>query len=219
MATGGWGGTFDTRVFAVKIIMARGTDKIQTGFHLRDVGLVGQTAQDAADAVASFATSSFRTLLPQDVSIQGIDAVELVTLEGGSVSPQGVVGSIPATSGEEPLYVTVPVSFKGEKRARYGQGRGLWPMLYGTWREHDTLTTAGAAAFQGVIDAMTSAFMGSSLTHDLKLINLHGVIPPRAATASRPARPEIPPTWYDVTSIRLNTSLSFLRSRKAGHGS
>ena len=95
----------------------------------------------------------------------------------------------------------------------------LWPVRSETHTDDELLNAAGVAAFTGVIDALTARYLGSIATTDFTLINVHGVLPPRAATTTRPARPEIPAMYYDVTAVRLRTALSFLRSRKAGVGS
>lgn len=219
MAQGPWGGLLNQRVFQAKISMSKGTSKFQTGFHLRDVGVNTLSPQDVADEVADFATTSFRTILSDTCRIDGIDVVNLVSKEGGSVSPNNVVGTVATNGGDGPMYVTLPISYRGELRTRYGQGRGLWPMLIEAWITSDSLNATGIAAVQGVIDEMADRFIGPSITTSMHLINLHGLLPPRAATEDSPARPAIEPTWYDVTSIRMNTALSFLRSRKAGVGS
>ena len=114
-----------------------------------------------------------------------------------------------------PSYVTAPLSLKGELRRRYGRGGMLLPVRTDEWVDQDTLTAGGQAAYGGFITAMTTSFMGSGT---YRLINAHSVIPPKAATPTTPARPEVPASWTDVTSIRLNTTVSFLRSRKVGVG-
>lgn len=219
MARGSWGGALDAHVFKVKIAMSLDTNKFQTGFHLRDVGVQALTPQNVADEVTDFVNDSFRTILPIAVKVDGVDVVQMVSGEGGSTSPAGMFGTSNAGNERLPLFVTVPVSLKGELRRRYGQGRMLWPMLWEGWSLNDVLTAQGVVAYQAVIDEMANRYVGNVIANDMQLINLHGVIPPKAATATRPAQPQVDPTWYDVTSIRLNTTLSFLRSRKAGVGS
>jgi len=117
-----------------------------------------------------------------------------------------------------PNFVAVNIALKTQRRKRYGQGRMFWPLRDENDVTGDSLITAAVTSFQGVIDALTSLYTGSEVTHDLLLCNAHGVIAPRAAHGSTPARPEIPPSWYDVGAVKLNTAVTMLRSRKVGIG-
>jgi hypothetical protein len=219
MARGTWGGTGDIRPFACKITFQLGLSLCQTGFHLRNGSLSFDSAQEVADDVYDYANTSFRTILGVQDRMVGVDVVNMATLEGGSRSFSNVTGTQTITGAALPSYVQVPVSLKGELRARYGQGRMLWPVRPESYTTDDQLNTIGQAGLQGAIDAFVTRYVGTGLTFDLRAVNVHGVIPPKPATPSRPARPEVPASWYDVTSARLSTNLSFLRSRKQGVGS
>lgn len=220
MARGTWGGGTDIHPLKVRISGSMGLTNWQTGFHLRDQSLTPVDPQDAAEHVAEWVTESFRTLFANTDRFLGVDVVDMTTGEGGAVSFPNLVGSlsIDATT-QLPAFMQLPVALKGELRRKYGQGRMLWPIRHESWSNFSELNGSGVAAYQGVIDALVSRYIGSFPTNTYRLINVHGVIQPREATPTSPARPEVPPSWYDVTTVRLSTRPSFLRSRKEGVGS
>jgi len=211
MATGEWGGILDQRVFRVNILWTQALQKCQTGFHLRDVGVNTLTPEDVVDLVKPFASEQFVKLIHASGSLVGIDVVNLVTKEGASFSYQGVNG---LSGGEAaPSFVTVPVSLKGGLRRRYANGRMLWPVGGEGNMQGDQLAPNGVAVAQALVDDLTSRFMGGALFSTARLVHLHGPL------AARENRPAVPASWYDVSSIRVNTLLSSLRRRKVGVGS
>lgn len=221
MARGTWGsGPTDPHPLKVRISFILGTSKCMTGFTLRDSTLLGTAdPQACADDVADWVNTNFKTLFTTQDRMDGVDVLDLVTGEGGGYSFADVTGTIVAAdSNIVPSYITVPISMKGELRRRYGQGRMLWPVRGEGYISKDLLDATGVAAYQAVIDSFVARYVGSG-SSDYTAINAHGVIAARAATPTSPARAEVPPSWYDVTTLRLNTVLSFLRSRKQGVGS
>lgn len=217
MSRGTWGGSGDIHPLAVRIQFLLGTSQCQTGFHLRDQSLTPADVQDAADDVAQFVTTNFRTIFSNEDRFIGVDVVDMTTGEGGAVSFGNTFGTIAwQNTVRTPSFLTVPISLKGEIRRRYGRGGMLWPMRSESWETDNVLNAEGIAGFQGVIDAMTARYLANGT---YRMINVHGVIPAKPATPTTPARAEVPPSWYDVTTIRMNTVLSFLRSRKQGQGS
>lgn len=217
MARGTWGTTGDIHPVRVNLIWSMGLTRAQTGFYLRRLGTVLADAQEAAQHVYdNFGVHFKNILLPTDMLV-GVDAVDITTGEGGTVSPAGVVGTLTGTA--LPDFVSVNVAFKGELRRKYGQGGGRWPMRSEAFTDGNLLNTAGTTAVQSVADVLADQYVDTGLTSDWRMINVHGVLPSRVATPSRPARPEVPASWYDVTSIRISTRLSSLDSRKAGNGS
>lgn len=221
MARGTWGsGGTDIHPLSVKISFQMGTVKAQTGFKLRDASLTPSNPQSCATEVADFVTTSMRPLLDQQYQFLGVDVLDMTTGEGGAVSFANLVGTHNAgDNGLLPTYVQVPVSLKGELRKRYGQGRMLWPVVLEAWNDKGVLNAGGVAALQGIVDAMAGRYLGAAGSTDYVLINTHGLIPPKPATPTAPAQPEVPPSWYDVTTIRLGRILSFLRSRHVNVGS
>lgn len=219
MARGTWGPGGDNNLFGVRISWMQGTSTMQTGFKLRGATLTTEDADEIADAVEGWVNTSFRTILLLADRVQGIDVVNLVSREGASRSPANMTGAISmAASGRAPSYIAAVVSMKGELRTRYGQGRMFWPVRSEDFSDEEQLNAAGLAAFQGVIDDLTELFTGNTVT-GYNLVNAHGIIPAKAATPTSPQRPEVPASWADVTSLRLNRNTTFLRSRKAGVGS
>ena len=111
-----------------------------------------------------------------------------------------------------PTFMCAQIALKTQRRKRYGQGRMFWPIRDENDFEGDKLTSGAVTRFQGVIDALTTLFTGNPVTHDLLLCNVHPLI------EARGTRPAIPAAWYDVDAVKLNTAVTFLRSRKAGIG-
>lgn len=211
MATGEWGGAFSQRVFRATISFERASQKCQTGFHLRDVGINTLSPEDVATEVADFATEQFAKLLQTTDRITGIDVENLVSREGHSISPSNLVGILSSTS--TPSFLTVAVALKGSIRRRYGSGRMLWPVASQTDVNVNQLSTDGVTRFTTVINDLLARFVGPAITTSMHLVHLHEALP---ALNNRPA---IPATWYDITSARLNTTLSMLRRRRMGVGS
>ena len=219
MATGQWGTAFDRHPLQVKISWLQGTHTIQTGFYLRAAGANVANAQEAADSVWIWVNTHFRTLLTPQNRMVGVDVVDLVDRSGGVVSPANVYGT--AVTSEEvrvPSFMAATVSLKSALRTRYGQGRMYFPVMGEAAISGDVLSVAAQTSYQAVITELATRFIGNTAS-GYNMINVHGQLEPRPATPTRPARLPIPPTWYDVASVRLNIALTALRSRKAGVGS
>lgn len=220
MARGTWGGTTDIHPLKVRIAFRLGTSNCQTGFTLRDSSLTPSNPQSCADDVGEWVTEAFRNIFSTSDQFLGVDVVDMVTGEGGAMSFANVFGTQALTAATTlPSYVQVPISLKGELRRRYGQGRMLWPVRHENFVDTDILSAGGVTGYQSVIDTMVTRYLGTGSSSDYTLINVHGDIAAKLATPTTPARPAVPPSWYDVTTIRLNSVLSFVRSRKQGVGS
>jgi hypothetical protein len=208
MASGPWGGALNQRVFRAKILFTRGGQQCQTGFHLRDVGINTLDAEDVATEVADWATNEFVKILHTGDRVTGIDVTNLVSNEGFSVSPANAVGLLNETPG--PSLNMLTVSLKGSLRKRYGNGRMFWPIsvMGGNAIAGNAITVYNALATQ-----LAERFIGPSITTSMHLVHLHKDIP---ATEGHPL---IPATWYDITSLRVNNTVSALKSRKIGSGS
>jgi hypothetical protein len=221
MARGTWGsGGTDIHPLSVRIQFQMGTVLGQTGFKLRDTSLQPADPQEAADDVAVWVSASLVNVFHNTDRILGVDVVDMTTGEGGAHSFANLAGTIGGgLDAVSPSYLQVPVSLKGELRRRYGQGRMLWPVRYETMYDNNLLNATGVAALQGAIDAFQARYLGSGSSSDYTLINVHGQIASKAATPTTPARDAVPPSWYDVTTIRLGRIMSFLRSRHVNVGS
>lgn len=220
MATGTVGGALDKHIFDVTIGFHRGTNACQTGFSLRDLAVNDNSPEDVSDAVVPWVTNFFRPLLTTADSIDFVDVKQVASTEGFTHPFVNTFGSMnPSSFVRTPAFLCVAIALKTQRRARYGQGRMYWPIPSEDWMEADVVNATGAAAYQGAIDDLVSNFSGSVLTHDLALVNHHGLIAGKAATTTSPARPEIPPSWYDVDVVKLSTLIRSLRSRRTGQGS
>lgn len=219
MARGTWGGAGDPNIFKVTVRFLLGVQQCQTGFHLRDVAINDNTEEDVANEVRTQLEDGFRGLLKTSDSMVGYDVRTMGADTGFALAPVGVPG-LNATTDENalPSFTSAVLSLKSEIRARYGQGRMYLPLTGINQQDYNLITATFVNQANTLITAMTDHFTGNPATHDLLLVNAHGVIPARAATATRPARAEIPPSWYDVTSLRLNQIATSLRSRKVGVG-
>lgn len=219
MAQGTWGGGGDPNIWRVAIRFMCGGSQCQTGFKLRDVAVQDNDANEVIAPVDNWVQNFFRPLLLTADQIIAVDATRLGGEEGAELLYPNLFG----TSGINPAdasasFMAVNVALKTSLRKRYGQGRMFLPFRRDQDADQNFLNNSGIAAFQGAIDGLTTAFTGDPVTHDLLLVNAHGVLPPRAATASSPARPEIPAKWYDVETVKINRTVTALRSRKAGIG-
>lgn len=220
MARGTWGGLTDPNIFRVNILFLMGVSKCQTSFKLRDVGIQDNSAQDVADEAATQLEAGFRNLLTERDTLLGFDVLKLGSEEGGWHPVTGGVGThATAIADQVPNFIAANISLKSEIRKRYGQGRMFLPVVHQDFIDANLLNNGGQAAMQGFIDVMTEHFTGDPVTHDLILVNAHPLLPVRGAPGQPGYRAEIPASWYDVVSLRINTIATSLRSRKAGVGS
>jgi hypothetical protein len=222
MARGTWGGVLDPSIFRVTYRFTLRGQKCQTSFKLRDVATNDNSAQDVADEVHTQLTPGFRNLLLYTDGIELIDVIKIGTEEGGVhlYSPADGQGQVNDGGGPTgvPSFVTANVSLKSEIRKRYGQGRMFVPVVTQEWIDGQFLNNSGNTAIQAWLTAMSDHFMGDPATHDLILVNAHPALPLRGAPGQPGYRAAIPASWYDVVSLRINTTLTTLRSRKAGVG-
>ena len=217
MADGSLGGALDQNVFKVRCGMQVNLQKIETGFKLRDVAVNDNSAEDVADAVDTWFNGAFKAILSTVDKLLYIDVTKMFSEEGFRKEYVNVTGTM---AGGVDLFAPTPtavqISLKTQRRKRYGQGRMFWPCRAENWANGDFLNSTGIAGMQGVVDDLLSKFTGVSA--DLHLCNAHLTIPPRAATTTSPARPEIAPHWYDVDTVKINEALTFIHSRKSGVG-
>ena len=220
MARGTWGGALDQNVFKCNIRFQIGNNHCQTGFKVRDVAVNDNTPEDVSAPVVLWANDHFKNLLLGSDLLVAVDILKLGTDEGFTHNfAAGTVGTMSSGSfSPEPSFLASNISLKTQLRKRYGQGRMFWPVRGEEWVTGDLLNGPGIAAHQGVLDALATAFTGSTTTHDLLLCNAHGPIAARAATTSAPERAAIAPSWYDVESLRLNTTVTSIKSRRIGIG-
>jgi hypothetical protein len=210
MAQGLWGPGENSRVFRVNLLFTREGQKCQTGFHLRDVGLTNQDESDVIDAVWPWASVQFVKFLRTTDSLLGVDVTNLVTRTGASSTQAAIAGTV--NDAPAPPFLNVPVTIKGSIRRRYGNGRMFWPVPGNGFINGSVLHPTFKAWYDTAITELGSMFMGSTLTQDLHLVHLHDALPGVGA------RLPVPASWYDATSIRLNSTLGSLSRRKVGHG-
>jgi hypothetical protein len=220
MARGTWGGALDPNIFKVNLLFLLGTSKCQTGFKLRDYGVQDNDPQEVADTVRTTIGDTFRGVLAQTDSFLGVDVLKLGTDEG-AWSPQTTQtgGEAVDAASEEPNFVCCNIALKSEVRKRYGQGRMFIPIVNEAFVSGNVLSATGVSAMQGLVTAIQNNFTGSGATHDLLLVNAHDILPAIGAVGTPGYRAEIPRSWYDVVSIRINSIVTALHSRKAGVGS
>lgn len=219
MARGLIGAVDAPNIFKVTFRFNLFDSQCQTGFKVRDLALNDNTVQNVLDVFDPWFLTNFRPLLNQADRLVALDVVKMGTEEGLEKIYNGIAGSrINGGTSIPPAFLAANISMKTQLRKRYGQGRMFWPLRDDNLFDGDKLNGAGVAAIQSVVDALLALTTGSVLTHDLRLVNTHGTLPPKAATPSRPARPEIPPSWYDVDTVRVNEPVTALRSRKIGIG-
>lgn len=220
MARGSWGGALDPNIFRCTIRFRLGTQKCQTGFHLRDVATNDNSEQDVAEEMQTQLRDAFRGILHTTDSIESWDAAILGQDTGYSLPETTGAGTINSVASVvEPTFVSAVIALKSEIRKRYGQGRMFWPLRWEEMIDGDVLNANGVNAMNAVVTVFTDHFTGDPVTHDLLLVNAHDIIPAHGAVGTPGYHPEIPRQWYDVLSLRLNTVVTSLRSRKVGVGS
>lgn len=211
-------GDGQTEVWDVKLKWVFNGSQMQTGFSLRKGAALLATEQDMANNVDTALRPTFRTLLATTATYLGVDVVNVVTREGASVSPTGVVGTV-SNVGLGPAFITAVLSLKGELRTRYGQGRMLLPVVSESFYDIETLSPGALAIINPFITALADTYIGAESGQEFVMVNHHGPLAAGRNAPRVPALAAVPATYYDVTSARLNTAVSFLRSRKAGVGS
>lgn len=220
MARGTWGGATDPNIFRCTVRFRLGVSKCQTGFHLRDVAINDNTEQDVAEEMQTQLLAAFKGILSTADAVESWEAAILGQDTGYSLPEVAGAGSTAydATT-QAPDFVSAVVALKSEVRKRYGQGRMFWPIFAENMIDENVLSAVGINVLTNLVTAFTDHFTGDPVTHDLLLVNAHGLIPQHGAPGLPGYHPEIPPSWYDVLSLRLNTVVTSLRSRKAGVGS
>lgn len=223
MARGTWGGLTDPNIFRVTFRFTNRGQHCQTSFKLRDVAVQDNTAQEVADSVATNISGNFRNLLLTSDTLDGIDVLRIGTEEGGwhpFTPAEGQGGLDIASAGNgTPAFVAANLALKSEIRKRYGQGRMFLPMVHDGWMDGNLLNNTGVTNINTFIAALTTNYTGDPVTHDLILINAHPALPEHLSAGQPGHRAAIPASWYDVVSLRLNTAVTMLRSRKIGVGS
>lgn len=220
MARGTWGGGGDPHVFQVTVRFRLGLSICQFGFKLRDALVQDNSEQEVADEVATVMSDTLHALMLDSDRVEGVDAKILGQDTGAYHNYVGQAGTMSGTlEYRVPTFMSANIALKSEIRKRYGQGRLFLPVRLEGHVDGDSLSTAGMTHFTGFVDALTEHFTGDTATHDLILVNAHGALPIRAATPGYPGRPAIPASWYDVVTVRINSLVTSLRSRKAGVGS
>lgn len=217
MADGTMGGALDAAVFRVRCGYLASGQHCQTGFHVRDVAVNDNSAQDVVDAVDTWFNGTFKAYLIDRDKLEYINVTKLFSEEGATKEYVNVSGGTGISdSSVAPTFLAINIAMKTQRRKRYGQGRMFWPIRDDRRFDDNILNATGIAAAQGVIDDLLAKFTGVSA--DLHLCNQHLTLPARPATTTSPARPEIAPHWYDVDVVKLDTTVRALRSRLVGHG-
>lgn len=221
MARGTWGGALDPNIFQVNLQFTLGTVKAQTGFKLRDVAAQDNSCEDVANEVRAQLESPFRNLLTAVDFLTAIDVVKLGTEESfiSLFTPAEGPGALQTSLAQTlPSFMVCNVSLKSEIRKRYGQGRMYLPLRDENHVQGDTINALGVTAMNVFVNPLIEHFTGDALTHDLLMVNAHPAMPQRAAPGAPNYRAAIPASWYDVVSVRVNTAITTLRSRKLGVG-
>lgn len=208
------------RIFRVTLQFQLSQSRCSTRFHVRDAGVQDKGEQDVLDLVVPIADTQFRALLTQQDKLLGVDVVHLATKTGVQHSFGTTAGSIAVGVGNEvPSFNAVTLALKGELRTKYGHGRMFLPVHSDTFIESEQLAAGGVTAINSLITALTDEFVGSPLTHDFVMCNYHAAKGSYTSPTTGVTRPAMPESYYDVVSIRLNTQVTSLGSRKAGRGS
>lgn len=206
------GAVAGTNIYRITIFMRWQQQLLQTGWHMRDTGLVALQSPDTAlDLVQPWVHDHFRTIMHQNLVFERIAAEEITSknyAERVLVAEAGTVNGV-----EAPSFMAVNVALRSAQRHRYRNGRMFWPLTGQLANTGSQLSAGPGAEIQGVVTSWVTTFLGNILTNNFRAVV---VAPARPATAKRPA---IDHSWIDVDVAKLNTTITALRRRKVGVGS
>jgi len=206
MATGTVAGS---RIFKVTLGMLVQQQNIQTGWYLRDTLLNNRSATDALATAQTFVAASMFGILPNDLRLLRLDALELTSKDYAQLEYPNQMGTGPGASSTS--FLAVLMTLRSNQRARHRNGRMFLP-LYGN-PFNGSLDTGPRNAYIAFSTAFVQAFAGNALLNDFKAVV---VAKARPANQNRPA---IEHSWIDVETCRINTTVTALRRRKIGVGS
>lgn len=205
------GAVADNRVFKCSVQMTVLQQQIQTGFHLRDVGLDNMDAGEVVTALEAWLNDEFKTIQPPALRFDRVEATELTSKQYAMKEFSGLVGTGNFTVGT--TFTSLLVSLRTASRQRHMNGRMYWPWIMAGGVESGVLGSGVQAVATAAVDDFANRFTGSALTHDLRCVV---VSTPRPLTANRPA---ILHEWHDVETVKINPVISVQRRRKIGVGS
>lgn len=225
MAKGTWGtGALETRVYDVSVQFRMGLSVAEWGFGLRNTTGSADLSADIRDWVAPWVQSHFRGLLTPEDRLVSLDVANVaektgVSFDYGNLPGTGAGGIGPTV----PSMLAVVVSMKSGYRQRLGSGRFFLPVRIEGNIDGDLLSGGATTLYQQFVTDFGSEFIGTNPIGGARLANFHDALPERPRTgrnaAGKPPLPAVGATWYDVESLRLNTQITALKSRKAGVGS
>jgi hypothetical protein len=224
MATGTWNATNAFRVYQVKVQFRLGLSLCQFGFGMRSTAGSADVSQAILDSVVPFMTTNLRPLLAPFDQLVSAD-VENVLERTGVSHDFGNIGGTSDAQGvtAEPSMLACVVSMKSGVRTRLGTGRFFFPLRSEGQVSGDVLSDGGRQGIQAFVTAFAGEYIGVNPVMGARLANFHGALPERPRTGRRATElgplPAIESRWYDVESLRLNTVVTALKSRKAGVGS
>lgn len=219
MATGAIGtGAGQYEPFDVRISWQLAASRQMTGFSLRKNANLAATADDVLEHVVDNFLEVFRLRLAVDATVLGVDVIKPLTKEGVSYAPTttltGGTGNV-----YMPGFVCAVFSLRSSIRARYGQGRMYVPVTLESYADRETINTAGFTALDPIRAALADNYIDPAGAGEFSLINWHKTLPAGRPSKSPTPLPEVPATWYDVQSIRINPNVTALHSRRQGKGS
>lgn len=196
------------RVFRVTYRMSVRNQQIQTGFHLRDVLIPNQTAEDCANVAESFWNTNFKPALSSDVTLQRVEVQRVNDADYFAKEQTGNVGTLGLSL--QSTSFALAVTLKSTSRRRNRNGRFFWPAA-GSWA-NDTIAGSALNTINAAAAAMVTAWVGLVIVGDFALVVVGkaGVL-----DTGIPLNAKI---WTDVISVKVNPVVSSLRSRKVGVG-
>lgn len=219
MAQGTWGGPSEVHPLRVTVKLRLGTSVCQFGFHLRSV--VGDTPDLAgiADGAVTTISPTLVLILANVDEFTSLIVTDVVTGEGVERPQTGKTGQAGQATAILPSFTAATVVMKSQIRRRYGQGRFFLPIRGQIHSLNETLSGGGATAVGNLIAAIMGAYGPASVANAPRLINYHKLLPATRPHTGPAPLAEVPASWYDVTSMRVNPTLTALHSRRQGVGS
>jgi hypothetical protein len=219
MANGPWGNPGDVHPLRVTVKVRLGTSLAQYGFHLRSVTGDTPDLPGIADGVVTTVLPTLKLILANIDEVTSIVVTDVVSGEGVERPQTGQTGQAGQAGATLPTFVAATVVLKSSIRRRWGQGRFFLPIRGLIHQTGEILSGGGATAVGNHVAAIMGAYGPASVANSPRLINFHDHLLPTRPHKKPEPLPDVPASRYDLTSARVNPTLTALHSRRQGIGS
>lgn len=224
MPLGDWTDPAQPPAYEVKTTFRIGLSLCQFGWGMRGTTGSADVAQSILESVRDFQMQNLRPLLAPFDQMVSVDVLNVREKTGVSHDFGNIGGTSDAQlAWSHPSMLAVVVSLRSGYRTRLGTGRFFFPVRQESQVSGDVLSDSGRQGIQAYVTALAAEYIGVNPVIGARLANFHPALPERPrqgkSSTGKPPLPAVAAQWYDVESLRLNTIVTALRSRRAGVGS